>query len=203
MNKRAGGLCPAGLVALTLLALAVPSSSRGAEDGAVAASLPGKSTRDRQFDLYLRPPASATASAVDAPLPPPDEKGRVAVSFDRLAGFDYTPPKSATAVHPSLRQEGIPEAVRQLDGKRVRVQGFMLPLANDQAGKVTLFLIMRSTMACCYGADPRPNEWIVADASRAPQRIQMDTPAEFAGTLRVGAKFEQGAFAGIYALEVE
>ena len=199
MIKRAKRVLPTRLAALSLALISLIPGRSAAES-----SLPGKSTRDRQFDLYLRPPASATAPAAEAPLPAPDAKGRVVVDFDRLSGFDYMPPKAAAvAANPSLGLEGIPETIRQLDGKRVRVRGFMLPLANDEAGKVTQFLILRSPMACCFGVDPRPNEWIVADASRAPREIQMDAPVEFAGTLQVGAKFEQGAFAGIYALEVE
>lgn len=167
-----------------------------------AASSRGEGTaRARQFDLYLRPPAQATAEAVDAPLPEPDAKGRLPIGFDRLSGFDYEPAPTEPA--PAQRLDGIPESIRKLDGKRVVLRGFMLPLSSLDGRTATQFLILRSPSACCFGVMPRPNEWLVADASKRPQATRMDEPVDFTGTLRVGAKYERGAFAGIYGLEIE
>lgn len=162
----------------------------------------------RQFDLYMRPSVGASAQ-VDVnvvPSPPAkapevfDAEGRRVVDFAELAGFAYTPPADGAA-WPADTQAGIPEAVRNLDGRRVSVRGFMLPIKLE-SGRVTQFLILRNHMACCYGVVPAPNDWIVAN-SRAGVLSRQDTAAIHTGVLRVGARREEGFFIGIYVLEIE
>ncbi|MEY4488134.1 MAG: hypothetical protein RIQ79_642 [Verrucomicrobiota bacterium] len=144
--------------------------------------------------------AVIATSAVRATPAGAKSDGRRVVDFAELAGFAYTPPPDG-AVWPADTLAGIPEAVRKLDGRRVSVSGFMLPVKME-AGRVKEFLILRNLMACCYGVPPAPNEWIVARSRLGVEPVQ-DTVTNYAGVLRVGARREEGFFIGIYELELE
>ena len=47
----------------------------------------------------------------------------------------------------------IPDTVKQLNKKKVAITGFMLPIDVDK-GKVKRFLLLKSTMSCCFGVAP-------------------------------------------------
>ena len=143
------------------------------------------------------PAVSASAAVAKGPVAPPaGPDGVTAVDFALLAGYDYAP---STADAPP--QSGVPETIRALDGRRVRVTGFLLPL-ELMDGRCRQFLILRNQAACCYGRSPLPTEWILG-SSKQGVRAEQDAPLTFAGTLRVGAKFEDGVFTGVYSLEVQ
>lgn len=48
----------------------------------------------------------------------------------------------------------IPADIKCLDGKKVVIRGFMLPLKVENE-KATEFLIMRNQGACCFGTMPK------------------------------------------------
>ncbi len=54
---------------------------------------------------------------------------------------------------------GIPDAVRALDGKKVTIEGFMIPLRFEK-GRVRTFFLSRYMMSCCFGLVPKANEVI-------------------------------------------
>ncbi len=224
------GCCPGcmngGLLGSDGEALSGTGAQAMENSGATPPKL-GSSRRDRTFDLYERPPGgmstgtSATPPAATArpvalpavsgsapaaqsspaseatPAEPPKAgaDGVLTVGFAELAGFPYTPPRPNDAP-----MQGVPPSVRALDGRKVRVTGYMLPIALE-AGRCLQFLILRSQMGCCYGTMPQPTEWIVATSAKGVRPAQ-DVPLSFAGILRVGANFKQGVFTGIYNLEV-
>lgn len=190
----------------SILAVAVTTT------GAVGAP-PRPDQVGREFDLYARNHANAVKkpdnpAKTDANSVKPegdgsgqfDAAGRRVVTFAELAGFVYTPPLDG-AEWPKDAGTGIPETVRKLDGRRVSISGYMLPIQME-AGRVKQFLILRNQMACCYGVAPAPNEWIVV---RCKTGIlpSLDMVTTFSGALRVGAMREQGYFIGIYELELE
>lgn len=101
---------------------------------------------------------------------------------------------------PEKDAEAIPANVKALDGRKVRVEGFMMPLKMEKGG-VRQFLLMRNQMMCCYGIAPQANEWIVVDVVGDPIAARMDEPIYVTGLFRVGVIREDGAFIGIYRLE--
>lgn len=52
-----------------------------------------------------------------------------------------------------------PEEIRQLEGKRVKIPGFMVPLEDDQR-KVTEFLLVPTPQACIHVPPPPPNQMV-------------------------------------------
>jgi hypothetical protein len=92
--------------------------------------------------------------------------------------------------------------VRALDGKRVAVTGFMLPVKIEN-GLAKEFLLIRSPMMCCYGVTPATNEWVVVKMKGKGVAPTMDVPLNFYGTLHVGVVIEEKMFAGLYELDGE
>ncbi len=98
----------------------------------------------------------------------------------------------------------IPAEVKQIDGKKVAITGFMLPIDVDE-GKVQRFLLLKSTMSCCFGVAPRINEVIYVESSKK-QKIQtvMDMPITVFGKLSVGQQFREDLMLmGVYQLELD
>jgi hypothetical protein len=157
--------------------------------------------------LYERP-ANATATSKPAtPAVLPDikqgAKGYWEVDFQHLASFTFIPPQSDAPYAPGS-QDGIPPNIRALEGKRVRLSGFMLPLVMDnKTGLVKEFLLLRNQMACCYGIVPQPNEWVLVKMKDEGTDVEMDVPYAYYGTLHVGAVYEDKTFASIYSLDCE
>lgn len=101
-------------------------------------------------------------------------------------------------------QDGLkscPEAVRKLDGKKVAMIGFMLPI--DQVEHIKEFLLVQSLWACCYGTPPDING-IVRVVMNGDKRTdyQFD-PVLVTGTFRVKESREDGYCVDIYQLEAE
>ena len=139
-----------------------------------------------------------------ATLPAPaSEGGYLKLGFDLLAGYPFVAPNPDGEANtpPPTGEEQIPAEVKGWSGKKAVVTGFMLPtkMAN---GRATEFLLMANQMACCFGAVPNMNDWVVV---RMPQGVAVvqDVPISFYGTFRVGAMVENGYLTGIYALDAE
>jgi hypothetical protein len=107
-------------------------------------------------------PALATAEAPTSPeLPPlklPTAKvdDHLDVGFDFLGGYEFKLTKEQAAASADDKatlaavQAQVPELVRQLDGQKVLLTGFMLPMKME--GPVTTeFLLVANSMLCCYG----------------------------------------------------
>lgn len=98
----------------------------------------------------------------------------------------------------------IPAEVKQIDGKKVAITGFMLPIDVDE-GKVQRFLLLKSTMSCCFGVAPRINEVIYVESSKK-RKLQtvMDMPITVFGKLSVGQQFREDLMLmGVYQLELD
>jgi hypothetical protein len=130
--------------------------------------------------------------------------GYTKVGFDRLSNFQFVPPYVEPGADPKAPvptgEEQIPEPIKALNGNKVIVGGFMLPVKVEN-GLVTELLLMRDASACCYGTVPNMNEWIIVRMGKNGIKAVMDTPVYFYGTLKVGAVVEEGYLAGIYVLE--
>jgi uncharacterized protein len=55
-----------------------------------------------------------------------------------------------------------PETLKALDGKEVRIPGFMVPL-EDNARKVTEFLLVPSPQACIHVPPPPSNQMVLVE----------------------------------------
>ncbi len=174
--------------------------------GALAvAALPGLRNPPRA----VQPEAVASLTDPDAIVPPAKgADGYWKVNFNYLTAYEYQTPGAASfePVQPVPgRKDGIPENIRELDGRSVRLEGYMMPMAMGKDGSVKEFLIMRSVQTCCYGATPSPTEWVVVKPGPISAKVKpaMDVPLVFFGKLHVGEVYHDSSFAGIYELDFE
>jgi len=149
----------------------------------------------------------ATATpAPAAPLAAPAvENGYLKLGFDQLASYAFTPPPFDPSADPKATppsgEEQIPASVKAWNGKKAVVTGFMVPVKMEK-GLVTELLLMRNTMACCYGSVPNMNEWVVIKMKNGIQPL-MDVPVAIYGSIKVGAMFENGYMTGLYEVTGE
>ena len=143
------------------------------------------------------------ADGAPALAAPTIEDGYLKLGFEQLASYTFVPPPFDPAAAPNVKpptgEEQIPTAVKGWNGKKAVVTGFMVPVKMEK-GLVTEFLLMRNQMACCYGAVPNLNEWIIVKMKKGVAPM-MDVPVAFYGELKVGAMFENGYMTGLYALD--
>lgn len=140
-----------------------------------------------------------------APLP--TETHQV-LTFNMLTSYPFREPNWAKMDDPayiaSLKlDEQISPQIQAMNGKKVEVEGFMLPLDMSE-GNLRTFMLLKDQMACCFGNIPRLNEWVYV---RVPKKkkisVHQDVWVTLFGTLRVGAKFEGEVLTGIYHLELD
>jgi len=126
-------------------------------------------------------------------------------SFGFLASYPYK-------VVPDSKLEGktdlpaefqgqVPNAVKDLDGKQVAVQGFMIPLEVRDGG-VRSFVLVRSQLQCCFGAIPEMNEWIhVKVTGKEKLPVLRDDAITVYGKLGAGELIEKGALISLYRMD--
>jgi len=171
-------------------------------------------------------PARAGEKTPDFPELKQDAAGYWQVGFQHLASFSFGHHKVADADTALLNrgarvallvpddsdqvelptepgQSGtIPDNVRALDGRRVCITGYMLPVKVEN-GLVKECLLLRNQMMCCYGRRPELNEWVTVRFAGAGVPSRMDTPVAFYGTLHVGEQFADRVFLGLYELSAD
>lgn len=156
-------------------------------------------------DTKTAPAPAPTAAPVGDPTKVELENGYLKLGFEQLASYAFTPPPFDPSADPKATpptgEEQIPVAVKGWNGKKAVVTGFMVPVKMDK-GLVTEFLLMRNTMACCYGSVPNMNEWVVVKMRKGVAPM-MDVPVSFYGSIKVGAMFENGYMTGLYELDGE
>ena len=111
------------------------------------------------------------------------------VTFDELASFVWIDPggpaakdpsglappdpnaDAAAAEQPVTEHSGpagearsdVPKKIKKLSGRRVAIEGYMIPLEFDEDGAVRKFLISRYMMGCCFGMVPAANELVLVE----------------------------------------
>lgn len=202
-------------IAAGALAVAAPKHiPAGAGAGDAGTSLAG----NPEATLYERPRGDLKRT-VDETFPGlvQDAAGYWNVSFQHLASFAIdlpaAPADASSAASPGVPAPSpvgsadvfkirIPARVQALNGRRVRLSGFLLPIHLED-GLVTEFLLLRNHQLCCYGVPPSPNEWVDVKMTGRGVKPEMDIPLECIGTLRVGELVENGVLEGIYQLQCQ
>ena len=193
------------ILCVTLMGALVAGCSRESQDTDVAdirgepIAAPLKAN-DAQPNLSAAPPTRVAAASSEA--------GYLDVGFEKLSGYAFevsddllAPATNSVAATAKVEQQ-IPKPIKELDQKPVALSGFMLPL-KVEAGLVTEMLIMKDQSMCCYGVQPKINEWVSVRMVKEGVKPVMDQPVKLYGKLRVGEMRENGYLVGIYALDGE
>lgn len=196
-----------------------PSSASPAQAAGVGhgVNIPGVDTFVTETPAPARSTAESSgdaATAVEPAYPPlvlPSRKvdGHLDVGFETLGGFAFKLTKTAAiaigaadASALAMVNAQIPDVIRQLDGRKVVVTGYMLPMKIDGA-LTTEFLLVANSMLCCYGVVPPMNQWATVKMQKRGVTSQPDVPVQVFGTLRVQTRIENGALSAIYHIEAE
>jgi len=102
--------------------------------------------------------------------------------------------------------EAVPERFRNLDGKRVQLEGEMFA-PNEAGDDVRRFELVYNIQKCCFGGPPRVQERVFA---RVPDKMQgvanymYRNPVRVTGKLHVKAiKSDAGTVVALYTMDVE
>jgi hypothetical protein len=131
------------------------------------------------------------------------------LGFDELSGYPITltdEMKSTTnraAWADAKINAMIPPAIKAYDGKKVVIEGFMLPVTFDKNGKLSAFLLLQNQVSCCYGGPTQIHEFITVHLGDPMAQPDMDNTMHVQGILHVGAERENGELVGIYRLDAE
>ena len=133
------------------------------------------------------------------------------VSFDDLF-FSYAPPVDVE--HPdgnitkgTKKPMPIPKEIQALNGKKVAIKGFVIPLANSDGQATKEFLFADELVSCLFCAMLGYDQWMVGDTVD-PKGFDIkdddfEQPITIYGTFDVGPKFEDGEFVGIYRIKAD
>lgn len=83
-----------------------------------------------------------------------------------------------------------PADLQALDGKAVRIPGFMVPLEDDMK-KVTEFLLVPSPQACIHVPPPPPNQMVLVEMDGVEDAKVEFGPIWIYGTLSLHSKRHQ------------
>jgi hypothetical protein len=169
--------------------------------------------REYQLDDLAADPKVASQPAPSAPAPAGPSlatlegplatvSGYAHIHFSQLAGFKFQPPSQpvpAGQPPPDVLAQ-VPAVIRKLDGRKVVLTGFMLPLKLEN-GFATEFFFLSSRSLCCYGVTPEINEWIHVKMRKEGLPAVQDVPVFLAGRLRVRAQWSDGYLSSLYELE--
>lgn len=129
-------------------------------------------------------------------------EGYMPVGFNILSAYNYDP---ALVKNVSTNSGGgsIPASIKALNGKKVVVQGYVVPVVVMD-GEAKSFMLVRSTMLCCFGITPKMNEWVDVEMNNSRiAKYRMDVPTNVYGTLEVGESYVDGTLMSIYRLKAD
>ena len=133
------------------------------------------------------------------------------VSFEDLY-FNYQPPVDVEHPDGNITKAAktpmsIPPQIQALNGKKVAIKGFVIPLANSEGQNTKEFLFADQLVSCLFCAMLGYDQWMVGDTLNPKgfdiKDDQFEEPITIYGTLEVGPKFEDGEFIGLYRIKAD
>ncbi len=150
-------------------------------------------------------PSPALAGPPDIPA---DRAGQYqAVTFRELSSFAYDDQPLPIDSEGRAKRDPVvpyPSEVRALDGKRVALKGFLMPITFEK-DRVTEFMLMsRPDMGCCFGVGMNMNEWVLVKwGGPTPGHMDFTVPFTVFGTLAVGADVQAGLVVSLYRMQAD
>jgi len=118
------------------------------------------------------------------------------VGFEVLGAFEMEIPDP---LDPKPIKIDIPPSIQALDGKRISVKGFILPLDLDTKG-VSRFMLNASLDMCYFGAPVRYNDWVMVTMKGGKKAKFTHLPTQVSGLFSVGKEMKNGRVVSIYRL---
>ena len=129
------------LVAVVWQQPAVAVAAGDAADSRAAADKPTEAPSPKR--PAVRPALNPGNSDSPKPVPRPTAKAKGEISFDDLV-FSI---EKGGRYEPSM----LTEAIKALDGKKVKLRGFILPSTLFRETNIDEFVLVRDNQECCFG----------------------------------------------------
>ena len=138
------------------------------------------------------------------------KEGYQDISFEQLS-FGYKPPvdvehPDGTVTKGSKKPTPIPPAVKALNGKKVAIKGFFIPVETDGTN-VRTFLFADQLVTCLFCQGLGYDQWIFSTVTGRRGFHLSDDEYEEAltvyGTMEVGEQYEDKQLTGIYRLKAD
>lgn len=97
--------------------------------------------------------------------------------------------------------KGMPKRVKDLNGKKVLMTGFMLPI--DEVQNIKEFLLVQSLWSCCYGQPPDINGIVRVVMPKDKTCDYYFDPIKIIGTFKVEATIMEGYCVDIFQLHAD
>lgn len=134
------------------------------------------------------------------------EDGYLRLGFDELSNFKYDTYEVLDEVHggrPLTKSDDvIPAPIKAYDGRKVAVEGFIMPL-RIRKGLVTEFLLFRDQADCCFGDKAKMNHYMRVKVSGKGFEPGSTMIHKVWGTLSVGEIYVQDYLTGIYQMTAD
>lgn len=97
--------------------------------------------------------------------------------------------------------ELMPTWLRDLDGQRIRIRGFMYP--TFQADGIERFALARDNQICCFGRDPKLYDLVQVDmqSGKTTEYIPATRSFDVVGKFKIKMQAEGGKPYGLYSIE--
>lgn len=127
------------------------------------------------------------------------------MTFSQLASFEYALPDRdevlARVAEGKELDNQIPEAIKALDGEKVLIVGYMVPIDVKPNGDIVEFALTENQMFCCFGVPPAMNEWLLVDMEGdTSTEFFSDMPVGVYGTIEMGEEILDGYIMSIYRM---
>jgi hypothetical protein len=130
-------------------------------------------------------PAGHKTIGIDESSLGEDAGKEMPLTFASLMKWEYDAKKNSSP----------PESVKTLDGRKIRIIGFMYPL--QEGANIQKFSLLRSTQTCCYGPKPQYNQYIFVEMVKPTQFRRLDA-VSCVGIFRIDPSPDEGF---IYRME--
>lgn len=129
------------------------------------------------------------------------KEGYQSLDISDLADFDYYTPLPGEKPDAKLLAENkIPEEIKNLNGRRVSITGFVMPVDVDKEGNVREFALNGNYDMCFYGGPSQINQWVHVKMKDGAKARFSHSPTTVSGTLEVGELVEDGQVISLYRL---
>jgi hypothetical protein len=150
----------------------------------------------------VSPPTATNLAVADVEF---DVRQGILIGFDMLAGFPLTLGDDLEyATNAPLADARInamiPESIRRLEGRAIRISGYMTPVEFED-GKTKSFILSRNPSGCCFGDMPLIHELVEVRMNGAGTPVLRYVPVQVFGVLHVGAKRRGEVLTSIYRLD--
>jgi hypothetical protein len=126
-----------------------------------------------------------------------------AIYFGDLSDFDYYTPYPGEKPDPELMSKNrIPDDIKALNGKKIWLSGFMMPIDQDSEGSRE-FVLNGNFDLCGFGGPTSINQWVVVKYTGNGKVPYTHRPMTIFGEIEVGEEYRDGSLYSIYRMKAK